>query len=370
MLQVKHIILFALVAFSSFTVVLAQDEDMREETVRVQITRVDETACPTGEGLGVCKNLHVLTLGGSVKGRFFTIEITPTSASLSETKSSYQAGEVYYASYVPASDSREEYLSLGEIDRTGGLLLLSALFILLVLVFARKQGFFALLALVLNFVILIFFFAKGVFWGLPVLLLALIGGVLILFFSLFLSHGFNPKTVAAFLGSLAGLALTILLSLVFIQLTRLTGFGSEEAAFLTGMWENVPIKDILFLGIMIGMLGVLDDITISQSAIAFQLSEANPKLKWREVYARTLSIGKDHVASLVNTLIVAYAGASFPLFLLLIRDSGTDVWSTLNSEMIAVEIVRMLVGSIGLIVTIPVTTWIASKMATRAQKVA
>ena len=161
------------------------------------------------------------------------------------------------------------------------------------------------------------------------------------------------------MGTLIALIITGILSSVFVEAARLTGFASEEAGFLRVARQMINIKGLLLAGIIIGVLGILDDITISQSAIVFQLKEANKKLKFNELYKRAMNVGQDHISSMVNTLVLVYAGASLPLLLLFI-DNPQPFFEVINYEIIADEIVRTLVGSIGLILAVPITTLIAA----------
>lgn len=161
------------------------------------------------------------------------------------------------------------------------------------------------------------------------------------------------------------LIITGILAAVFIEAAKLTGFASEEAGFLQVVGEGtINIKGLLLAGIIIGVLGVLDDITISQSAIVFQLKEANRNFNSKDLYKRAMNIGKDHISSMVNTLVLVYTGASLPLLLLFVNNPY-PFSQVINYEIIADEIVRTLVGSIGLVLAVPITTLIASTLAVR-----
>ena len=174
-----------------------------------------------------------------------------------------------------------------------------------------------------------------------------------------LSHGWNKKTAVAIGSTLITLLVTSLLAQYFIGSVRLTGFASEEAGFLeTVSPHSINMAGLLLAGIILGTLGILDDITISQAAIAYQLYDAQPKISFRELYHRTMDVGRDHIASLVNTLILVYTGAALPLFFLFF-ESGRSFSEVVNYEMIAEEIVRTLVASIGLVLAVPITTILA-----------
>jgi len=164
----------------------------------------------------------------------------------------------------------------------------------------------------------------------------------------------------AIAGTIVALVITGILAGIFVEAARLTGFASEEAGFLqVAKQGTVNIKGLLLAGIIIGVLGVLDDVTVSQSAIVLKLKEANSQLKPRELYNKAMDVGRDHISSMVNTLILVYTGAALPLLLLFINNPHpfTEI---INYEIIADEIVRTLVGSIGLILAVPITTLFAA----------
>jgi uncharacterized membrane protein len=204
------------------------------------------------------------------------------------------------------------------------------------------------------------FILPMIYAGYDPVLITIIASLVMIPVTFYLSHGFNRKTSIAIGGTLIALLITGLLAKVFVEATKLTGFASEEAGFLQVARGNlVNIRGLLLAGIIIGALGVLDDISIAQSALVQQLREANPKMKAREVFSRAMNVGQDHIASMVNTLVLVYTGAALPLLLLFI-DNPLPFSQVINYEIIAEEIVRTLVGSIGLITAVPITTLIAS----------
>jgi uncharacterized membrane protein len=182
---------------------------------------------------------------------------------------------------------------------------------------------------------------------------------MILLVSYYLTHGLNRKTTIAILGTLAALLITGLLASVFAGASALSGLGAEETAFLLDRFPIGNFYNLLLASIIIGSLGVLDDITISQASIVSELSLANRKLGKYELYVRAMRIGHDHISSLVNTLVLVYAGSALPLLLLFVT-SDASTMQLLNYEAVAEEVVRTLVGSIGLITAVPLTTAIAA----------
>jgi uncharacterized membrane protein len=184
---------------------------------------------------------------------------------------------------------------------------------------------------------------------------SIVGAAAVMFVALYLAHGVNVRTSSAVLGTLVSLGITGILALLFVELARFTGFASEEALFLQVSAQQVNIKGLLLGGIIIGTLGVLDDVTITQASAVWELHVANPAYGARELYRAAVRIGRDHIASTVNTLVLAYAGASLPL-LIVFSLSSRPLGEVLTTEVISEEIVRTLVGSIGLVASVPVTT--------------
>jgi uncharacterized membrane protein len=187
-----------------------------------------------------------------------------------------------------------------------------------------------------------------------------------MFLALYLTHGFNPATTTAVLGTLAALFLTGALALIFVNISIFTGAGSEEAAFLQISQQQVNLQGLLLASIIIGTLGVLDDVTVTQASAVWELQRANPDYGIRNLYRAAIRIGRDHIASTVNTLVLAYAGASLPL-LLLFSVSNRPITEVLSTETVAEEIVRTLVGSIGLVASVPITTALAAFVVTNAK---
>jgi uncharacterized membrane protein len=186
----------------------------------------------------------------------------------------------------------------------------------------------------------------------------LVAGV-ILALALFATHGFTARSVIAFLGTFGAVVLTGLIALIWVDLARFTGFGSDAAVYLNfSTAGTLDLSGLLLGAILIGILGVLDDVAVTQASVTIELARANRKLSSFELYRRALRVGRDHIGSLVNTLALAYVGVSLPLLLLFAH--GEAAWGmALNQEIIAAELVRTLVGSIGLILAVPITTLIA-----------
>jgi uncharacterized membrane protein len=209
--------------------------------------------------------------------------------------------------------------------------------------------------LFISIVVITKFLLPAILEGESPFLAAIVASAAIMFPALYLAHGLNARTTTALLGTLASLSVTGILAIVFVEATRFTGLASEEATFLQVSADQINLTGLLLGGIIIGSLGVLDDVTITQASAVWELNAANPARTVRELYGSAVRIGRDHIASTVNTLVLAYVGASLPL-MILFTISNRPVGAVLTSEVIAEEIVRTLVGSIGLVASVPITT--------------
>ncbi|SNS93194.1 Uncharacterized membrane protein [Asanoa hainanensis] len=239
------------------------------------------------------------------------------------------------------------------------LAVLIGLFALVVVAFGRWQGLAALIGLGVSFAILLTFILPAIAVGKPPLLIAIVGAAAIMFIVLYLTHGFSVQTSVAVLGTLVSLTLTGGLAFAATEALHLTGFGSEDTGLLAVFLGEIDPRGLLLAGIVIGTLGVLDDVTVTQAATVGELAAANRTLGARALYRSATRIGRAHIASTVNTIVLAYAGASLPLLLLVII-GGQPASTVLTSEFIVDEIVRSVVGTIGLIAAVPVTTGLAA----------
>lgn len=247
-----------------------------------------------------------------------------------------------------------------DVYRLTPLLFLYGLFVLSVIALSGWQGARSLLGLLFSIGVLAWGVIPLLLQGYDPLLISLAAGALITGTTVYLSHGWNLHSHVAWISILLVLVVVGLLAYGSVISFHLTGRATEEAMFLQFLGGNaIQLQGLLLGGILLGTIGVLDDITVSQVAIVTELAEANPELSSLELIRRGLTVGKAHVSSLVNTLVLAYAGANLPLFLLL-GQSQQPLWVTINSELLMEEIVRTLVGSIGLVIAVPVSTVLAA----------
>lgn len=245
-----------------------------------------------------------------------------------------------------------------DVQRGVPMTMLALIFAAVVIALGKWRGFAALIGIGVSLAILIQFVLPAILSGRNPLAVSLVGSSAVMFIALYMSHGVNVRTTSAMLGTLASLAITALLALTFVELAQLTGFASEEATYIQVASASINLQGILLGGIIIGTLGVLDDVTITQASAVWELHQANPAMGAAQLYRSAIRIGRDHIASTVNTLVLCYAGAALPLLILftLAESQFTDV---LTGELVAEEVIRTLVGSIGLVASVPITTGLA-----------
>ncbi|MEU4245189.1 YibE/F family protein [Actinoplanes sp. NPDC026619] len=242
-------------------------------------------------------------------------------------------------------------------QRTSPMIWLLVATVLSVLAFGRRLGLTALAGLAVSFGVLLFFIIPAILQGEAPLLVAVVGASAIMFAALYLTHGVNVHTSVAIAGTLASLVLTGLLGVGFTAALHLTGVAGDEDAFLAATRTGLDMRGLLLAGIVIGALGVLDDVTVTQAATVAELA-GHGDVRRRDLYRAASRVGRAHVASAVNTLVLAYAGASLPILLLLAAGSQ-PVSQVLTGELLAQEILRSAVGTIGLVASVPITTALA-----------
>lgn len=265
--------------------------------------------------------------------------------------------------YQEVMPGQKQYV-LADIYRLPVLVWLGIGFLVLVVIIARKQGLFSIVGMALSLLVLTYQIVPQILAGQNPILVSLVGCSIVATLTVYLCHGVSRQSHIALVSMFLTLFAVSILSYISVRLAHLVGLGTEEAYYLQfGPSATVNLQGLLLGGIMLGTLGVLDDITVAQVSVVTQLKAAKPHIDFSELYNRSLAVGKDHVASLVNTLVLAYAGSSLPLFLLFTLSQTQPVWVAVNSEMIAEEIVRTLIGSIGLVMAVPLTTIAASYFA-------
>jgi uncharacterized membrane protein len=315
-----------------------------------------ERPCAGAQGATRCLSVTFRLLEGPDEGTTVTVELPANSSRVVGV----DLGRRVLLGHQPGVEGFE-YVYL-EPDRRSPLLVLAGLFALAVVALGGWKGASALVGLLATLLVLFLFVVPAILDGRDPLLVSLVGSVAIAFVALYLSHGLDVKTTVALLGTLGGLLCAAILALVFMGAAEITGLASEEALFLTALGTNLDLRGLILGGMMIGALGAIDDITVTQASAVWELRSVDPTMSRRRLVRSGMRIGRDHVASTVNTLVLAYAGASMPLLILFVL-SDQPAGTVANGEIVATEIVRTLVGSLGLIASVPITTWLAVHVA-------
>lgn len=357
MLKKLFLIILIFVSFSVSS--FAQEIDISEvKYLQGEVVGVLEEKEILFEGLDEkqqYQRLEILITKGSIKGETIDVEIGGFAIAQVNT---YEVGDRVYISYSKDLEGNDVFY-ITDYIRTGGLLILFIIFAIAAVIVGSKKGVLSLFGMLVTFFIIFLFILPQIQIGKDPVLIVVLASIFMIPVTFYFSHGFKKKVSVAVVGTFISLIITGLLAYVFVDLGNLNGVVSEEALLLQTVGDSTyNLKGLLLAGIIIGALGVLDDITVSQSAIVFQIYELDNRLKFKELYRKAMQLGKDHIASMINTLILVYTGASLPL-LLLFMDGSRTFSGILSLEIISTEIIRTLVGSLGLIVSVPITTFIA-----------
>ncbi len=299
---------------------------------------------------------RILITSGVEKGQ--TIDIEHAESTLAGAPK-VELGDRVVIVKITTDGAADYYLAdKWRLPALGGLLVA---FLLLILVLARWQGIRSIIGLAISIGVIGWFVVPQIIAGQNPILISIIGAIFIMLVSLYTAHGFNLRTSIALGSTAITFVIAAILAAIAVSLCQLFGLGSDDTLTLQlAPGAAINLKGLLLGGIILGTLGVLDDITTAQAAVVDELHSANPSLNHQELYRRALSVGREHISSLVNTLFLAYAGASLPLFLAIVVNRTQPLWTVINSEAVAEEIVRSLVGSITLVLAVPITTALAA----------
>jgi uncharacterized membrane protein len=279
----------------------------------------------------------------------------------------FKVGSRVYVSLSEGIDG-EEVWSVESYSRENSLLFLFSLFVLLIIIITGVRGVRATLGLAVSFLVLYFFAIPRINMGQSLFWVAVITIFILLGASTFVTYGINIKSVIAFISTLLGIILISLLGYIVISNLNITGTGDESSAMLyDATFGTIRLSSIFLLSIVIGSLGVLDDVTVGQTSAMMEIYSANKSLSSTELFKRSMNIGKDHISSMVNTLFIAYAGSSFSLVMLL-SANNPNFRILINTGFVVEEIVRTLVASIGLILVVPLTSLLASRIIVKVLK--
>ncbi|MDE0137703.1 MAG: YibE/F family protein [bacterium] len=307
----------------------------------------------TAESPYDCRQVTVVLDEGPARGSL--VDLPELDLAFSATTPSLRLGQKVIIGYEPSTD----FYFYADADRRTPLAWLTALFAVFVIALGRRRGVLALVGMAGTLAVLLAFMAPSILDGNDPLLVSVVAASGIAFVSLYLVHGFNPITTVALAGTLSSLGLTLGLSWAFFEWAAFTGLASEEGLVLPLIAGGLDVSSLILGGAVIGALGALDDITVTQAALVAELRYRNPGLSVYELVSSGVRVGREHIASTVNTLLLAYAGAAIPLLMLFVV-SDQSLVMVANSELVAVVIVRTLCGSIGLVAAVPITTVLAA----------
>lgn len=367
--SIKRILPLLLLVVFTFTLVKkvnAQETDIpQEHFTKGKVTNITEDkTIDVGGFTNPYQKVEVTLLDTPYKGKKITVEhggvytISPSQK--------VKTGDTVMVTVVTQDGQPDSYW-ITDKYRLNSVAIISLSFLIFVVIVARKKGLGAIIGMLLSFMVIIKFIVPQITSGNDPIIISILGGLFIMFTTMYLAHGYSLVTTISVLSTFISLIIAGLLAHLFVGFSYLSGMGSEEAFTLQfGPTSIINLKGLLLGGIIIGVLGVLDDVTTTQTATVFELRSANKKLTFSKLFSKGMAVGVEHVASLVNTLIMAYAGVSLPLFILFtLNPQQQPYWVILNNELIVEEIVRSLAGSFGLIVAVPLTTFIAAFVAIR-----
>ena len=333
----------------------AEDIALTSDLLKATVHEASESICgySISSEVEMCRNVTVVVQEGIESGSL--VVLPEVNTSFDPTFPQLAAGD----NVILGFDSVTNSYYYQDRDRMSSLWWLILLFAVTVICLARVRGLLALFAMGGTVLMLVKFIAPSVLDGNDPVLVCVVAAAAIAYFSLYFTHGFSLMTTVALAGTLIALGLTLGISWIFFELAKFSGYSSEEAFVLPFLAESLDVRGLLLGGTIIAALGALDDVTVTQAATVLELSARNHELSTRQLMISGLRVGREHIASTVNTLLLAYAGSSIPL-LLLFAVSEQSLGDVANSELIAIELVRTLCGSIGLVAALPITTYLAA----------
>jgi len=335
------------------TATLIPDTEVFEKAKVIKVTNQGTTTIAGTDSTVQTQTIKIEVLSGVNQGK--TVSFKNDYIQLS-------VGDVFFARHQSNHLDGSEYWSVSDPYRLNILLWLVIAFVVLLFLFGGIQGVRGLASLVGSLFLIFYLLIPGIYGGYNAVLVSIGVASLIIIVGSYITHGCNKTTTSAVLGMIGTIILTGLAAYYVVHAAKLSGYESDESMFLSlNTRGSIDMVGLLFGGIMIGLLGVLYDVAIGQAVAIEELCRAGKHLTRKEVYNRGIRIGREHIGALVNTLAIAYVGASLPLILLM-QSSTSGALFIINSEVFSTEIVRILIGSIGLILAVPITTLLASYM--------
>ncbi len=336
---------------------LAQDSVVTMKGKVLEVISEERRQIPGTDVETSYQTIKVEIIDGPEKGKVIDIE---------NDFLNMKAGQIFYLTHTKSDLDGTDFYTVSEPYRLPQLAFLVAMFVAVVLIFGGWQGARGLIALIGSLFFIVFMLLPGVLQGYSPILVSVCVSSIIVVLGSYVTHGFNKTTSTAVLGMVTTVIFTGALAYWAIPFTYLSGFTAEETTYLNLNTRGaLDLAGLLIGGILIGTLGVLYDAAIGQAVSVEELESAGQHLSRREVYRRAVRIGREHIGALVNTLAIAYVGASLPLLLLFYGFGEGGIAMALNRELFATEIVRAVIGSIGLVLAVPITTAIATRILVR-----
>ncbi len=334
-------------------------EPQKADYIKARVIEVDDKASEEiADGLffgGESQIATVKILEGENKEREVDVAVNTLVRNGNQNK--LEEGETIVVGFYPEEDT----FFYVDRYRLNAIIFIFGVFLLMVILLARRKGFFSILGLMASILVIVFYMVPQIYNGVNPIFVAVVTVALAGIISFYLAHGFNRRTHTALLSSYITLIIAAIIAVIFTNVAKISGGGTEEAQALqfSGGGE-INLKALFLGGILISALGVLDDITTAQAAVVEQLKKANEKFGLTELYSRSIVVGKEHIASLVNTLAFAYVGSSLPLLLAFVNNDFQPFWLTLNTEILTQEIIQILVGSSALVISVPISSFLAA----------
>lgn len=349
----RKILILVIIFLLSSSLVNAQEPVLLQDEVHVVKAKVveilsEETRLLPGTDVqSTFQTIKVEILEGNKKGEIVTV---------TDDYLTLDVGDLFLLRDTVRAEDKVQLYSISDSYRLPAITFFAILFVALVVLIGGMQGVRGLISLGGSLFLILYILIPGILNGYSPILMSMFVSSLIIILGSYVTHGFNKTTSSAVIGMIFTVMITGALAYWSVDITKLTGFESDEAVYLNLSTQgNIDIVGILLSGIMIGLLGVLYDVAIGQAISVEELHKIAPHISRRKIYLRALRMGREHIGALVNTLAIAYVGASLPL-LLLFSLSETTTISVINREIFATEIMRTLIGSIGLVLAVPITT--------------
>ncbi len=362
--MVRFLLLLFFASFLTPSVAFAQTNISPEKPtyVKAKVLHIHkEGVKEIAQNKNIFQDVTVKILEGPEKNKEIRIEHGGTVTISSSQK--LHTGETV----ILSQSKNQEGSTISQISdryRLPSIAIIIACFFALVIFICGKKGVGAIIGLIMSLGVIVYFIIPLILSGHNPLFISIVGSLFILITTMFLAHGISQKTAVALSATAISLLLTAIFAIVFVSFARLSGLGSEDIYSLQqGFHNTINFQGLLLGGIIIGSLGVLDDVTTTQSATVFALAETDHKLRPMELFKKGMVVGREHITSVVNTLVLAYAGASIGVFIFFVITTNNDtepLWVILNSEVLIEEVIRSLAGSFGLILAVPLTTLIAA----------